>query len=610
MIGLSDLRRRLTRLRRARTGARWMTASCRAWAAFLTLLALLMLLDIVLLDRSLRDAAVSRWLISLAALGGLAWCFARLAWPLIRQRESNLQLALSLEHKRGMPGDLVAALQFDRPEAKTWGSARLEQAVIERAARQAAELRLAGEVPWRPAWRSLLWLLAAGVPWAAVMLWMPLHVSVFWSRLRLGAEHYPTRTQIERLEANRQTLIDASTGAASPRVLRVVRGGQVRFIVDCRGMLPRQGRLVTWSPGGGRPRVLPLQPTTLPAEVPAAERARYEGTLRRATDPLLFRLEIGDVRTPALRLEIVPRPLVDISWRVEPPAYARPAFSGASPDPASGQPVLEGSRLTLKVRPLHGKSLQSAWLWIRQRGDRQRIPLERAEADKETWQSPRHPVLNRLAFELEYELQVRDEDGLSLEVPVRGTIGVQPDRPPAAALQTVHRVVLPAATPRMEYRLFDDFGIAGARFLVEIERRGGTAREMPAEARSADPPAASGERAETREAERKTDSELVQVPLPLAGERYPVAASNLPYSGAHPLALAAWKLQRGDRLTITLQVDDHRGDASPRQAASDPVRLEITDEQGLMNAMLETDRQVEKALSEIIARELGIEEQP
>jgi hypothetical protein len=72
--------------------------------------------------------------------------------------------------------------------------------------------------------------------------------------------------------------------------------------------------------------------------------------------------------------------------------------------------------------------------------------------------------------------------------------------------------------------------------------------------------------------------------------------------------LAALKLNKGDELRVTFIATDYRGDAEPQTSYSEPVLLNVTDRQGILSGLLETDEDSAQQLDAIIRRELGIGE--
>jgi hypothetical protein len=101
----------------------------------------------------------------------------------------------------------------------------------------------------------------------------------------------------------------------------------------------------------------------------------------------------------------------------------------------------------------------------------------------------------------------------------------------------------------------------------------------------------------------------------LLGQSQPLTAARLPLAGKFPLKLSPLKLAKGDRIKITLEVTDYRGENDAGQAVgttfqSEPLVLEISDESGVLAAISEADQRSEERLTDIIKRQLGIGESP
>ena len=69
-------------------------------------------------------------------------------------------------------------------------------------------------------------------------------------------------------------------------------------------------------------------------------------------------------------------------------------------------------------------------------------------------------------------------------------------------------------------------------------------------------------------------------------------------------------LEKGDRLKLTVEVLDYRGDQDGVWASSEPIYLEVSDESGVLAAISETDERSEQRLDDLIRRELGIGDEP
>src|SRR5690606_17972348 len=153
-----------------------------------------------------------------------------------------------------------------------------------------------------------------------------------------------------------------------------------------------------------------------------------------------------------------------------------------------------------------------------------------------------------------------------------GYIRLKPDRQPRVMADLVTKFVLPTARPSVIYGATDDYGVARLRILREVIAEDG-ARRQP----------------------------LPPVEIPLVG---PLASLQ----DAYALDLAALKLTKGDQLKLTLEAVDFRGSLEGKSSLSEPLVLQVTDKQGVFEAMLESDRKSDQQLDAIIRRQLGIGE--
>ena len=80
--------------------------------------------------------------------------------------------------------------------------------------------------------------------------------------------------------------------------------------------------------------------------------------------------------------------------------------------------------------------------------------------------------------------------------------------------------------------------------------------------------------------------------------------SNTPYR----MDLSPLELRKGDQVKITVRAVDFRGRREGKSALSEPFVFQVTDEEGVLAAMTETDRQSAERLDIMIQRQLGIGE--
>ena len=156
MTRLKELRKRLARLRRRRWRVRVGTAYSGLALAVLWILAAVFLVDWLFEMSQLQRA------IALAVcLAVLVWAARRYMIPWLGRRETELDMALLVEREEHIDTDLVAAVQFESPEAAGWGSVALEQAVIDQVAASGKRLNVMRGV------------CAASFPIASCCCWRP-----------------------------------------------------------------------------------------------------------------------------------------------------------------------------------------------------------------------------------------------------------------------------------------------------------------------------------------------------------------------------------------------------------------------------------------------------
>jgi len=661
MTQLNTLHRHLATLRRSRVLSRWTTA----YSAVITA-ALCLLLAVFAIDVAFQMDVLQRVLVMALAAAGLVWCFRRYAVPELGVREDEIELALLVEQKHHISSDLVAAIQFEQPQAAAWGSRQLEEKVIESVSDLSRRLDVFEGFAQPKSRRRTAWLLITLIVTAAIVIRFPDYTGAFLQRLCLASVHYPSDTVIEQIAINHRTVLDRRQHGAGPADAKFAEGYPLDFWVRCSGILPENGR-AEFRAAGDRKRPLELQQMTLDQrrerlqqtavalreglaagdldlagvwardlatlaridapeaadaiESAAGDAARleetaaqldqllaswpgltertavYAGRLPRLVSPLVYQVYVGDGWTDPAGVAMIPLPVVESQLTPVPPSYAR-AAGDKPPDPAARQiSVLEGSEVKVAVQCTNRKKISSAWLTVLGQAAPERYDLTAQDQDAFHWSlaaagSPFYRVIEPLRF----EIQVRDEDGLHLETPIRGHIRIKPDRPPICAAAVVHKVVLPTAKPKIEYRVNDDYGVAKIFLQVAVERqqRGGSDTT-------------------DREANMERQS------LSLLPDAQPVLTGRLPVEERYVLDLAALRIERGgvlqpanlvkgDRLKLTLEAVDYRGDLPGESYQSDPLVLEISDEAGVLAAISQADEKSEQRLTDIIKQQLGIGE--
>jgi hypothetical protein len=421
--------------------------------------------------------------------------------------------------------------------------------------------------------------------------------------------HYPTSTQIDRIVIAGKNVLAGDRGSR-PEDIKAAQGRPLSFFVVSSGTFPAKGRVLMSSAGASHSKstveLKPLADSDVsrvwPIGIEKPFGTVFTGEMPRLLDSVTYKVFLGDAWTDAARIDMVPLPAIETRLVPVPPKYAQRAKDDA--DPTSRQiSVLEGSSIDLTVQCTNGKPLASVTLNLKSGQSESSHELVKTDAAALVWKLPGgESPLASIRQEQRYEIQVTDTDGLSLETPIRGTIRIRPDRPPTGSAEVVHRVVLPSAEPVFEYRATDDYGLSRIALVAEIERF--------------DPARASGPAVDLGQgilaAAREVPAEVRRFELL---SRKPVLADRLPLAARYSLGLSPLALAKGDRVKLTLEVTDYRGENDKGEPvgqshASEALVLEISDESGVLAAISEADERSEQRLTDIIKRQLGIGESP
>ncbi len=333
----------------------------------------------------------------------------------------------------------------------------------------------------------------------------------------------------------------------------------------------------------------------------------FTGQLPRLNEPVSYRITLGDAYTDPAEISMIPLPAVEAHLTPEPPAYARKALAAETSGRQAA--VLTGSNVQVSLVCTNKKPLQAAWMIVRPAGSMttQRYDLKADGPGRTEWSLPIEKTpFQQVAEELRYEIQVTDDDGLHLETPVKGSVRIRPDKPPVVIASTVHRIVLPAARPTIQYRAGDDFGLKSLRLEVQVER---LAEKTPVST-----PGESSSAAESTEPVKEQKLETTAVNLLRSS---PVTLERLPLASKYQLDLAELKLnselgplQKGDRLKLVVVAEDDRGGLPGETYRSEPITIDISDDLGVLGAVGEADPQAAQRIDDILKRELGIGESP
>ncbi|MGD0898972.1 MAG: hypothetical protein ABR915_14125, partial [Thermoguttaceae bacterium] len=532
MTPLSDLHRRLARLRRARDRFRSATAYSAVATAVLAALAVAFPIDWYFQ----RNMDVAQRLFLLALCVGVAvWAFRRFAKPWLHQRETELDMALLVEREEHVDSDLVAALEFEWPEAPSWGSVQLEQAVIEQVAAEGQRFNVMRNLPRRELGRRTRLLGVAAALWIVLIALAPGHVAVFLRRLLLSPEHYPTRARIEAIAVGGRRIDPADWGR---KPIRLRYGQPARFEIrgsTVKGALPGEATAELSARKGGAHASIALVPVD-------NEEGVFSGELPELVEPVRCQLYFGDAWTDPGDLTCTQLPAVELQAEVVPPAYAGPSgdHPAAIPRGMRQFSVMEGSEVRIRVRtdkPVHEVVLSlddRPFQFVRDASSGARAELWVA-GDEET-------PLACVVQPIRYAVQVTDLEEQKLDRPIEGVVRIQPDLPPRVTAKTRTPFIVPAAAPKIYLGAVDDHALGRIWMSCEITR---------------------GKEGAGGDAGRP-----VEIPV------YDLAAGELPprdITAEPALEFARLGVVKGDTVKVTVWARGFRGKLEGKSAAAEPL---------------------------------------
>lgn len=572
---LGRLRSELTRLRNTRQMIRGISG-----LSLLLQSALLISGGGFLADWALDMSTAQRCILLTLMIAVLVWLVRKFVKPWFGQTDNLIELALNVEQQHGLDNDLVSALQFEQPEASRWGSAQLESAVITKTAKLTPQLQVFEGLSIDDFKRRMIILaIVIALPTLASGLF-PGYFYAYLNRMLMGSSQYPTATQIAEVLINGQSVVNehkqATTEINSPF------GQPLKFEVRFAGQTPtttsRNIHVKSLDKAIATDvQLSPINELAQSSENPATQvrtagsdtSSVLIGDLPRLMDSVTIQAFVGDARSPKITVHATPLPVIAPELSVTPPEYVRAVTAPAEPSEFKrALSVIEGSRVDLTIRSLN-KPLEMVELTIGESDYR----LAPKDSDKHNWTFD--VTGTEFAFVSEtirYQIQATDQDGIQLETPIYGTIRIQTDQPPRLAISARTRKVVATAQPPIIWSASDDFGLSRVIARVQVAR-------------------ADGEVSETE----------VEVAASLKGE-----TRQTSIRGTYHLDLSAMKLVKGDELKVTFAAYDYRGDAEPAVSYSEPIQLQLTDRQGILSGLLETDEESARQLDAIIRRELGI----
>jgi len=341
MSPLIELHRRLASLRRRRF---WLRAGSAL--SVLLLVVLWSLVGLFIVDWALRLPVASRLaalLVTGAAWAAVAWWLVRPWW---RQRETEIDLALSVQRQQKIDSDLVAALEFEAAQQSDpirRGSPVLQKAVIARAAELGRNLDVYQGLNYRPLITQAATLAASLLMVGVLAAVFAPYAQAFFRRLALSDVPYPTRTRVVRLVINDQ---EVPAFSLEPIVIHCPEGRPVEIVAQCEGELPPAGRIELWEAGNPSRSFEPLRPAD-----PSQQTQQYQATIPRLLRNVGFQVHLGDAWTSPGKLQVVALPRVEVTLHAQPPDYLADRIPATEGEPGAMQAtVVDGSRVTVRLR--------------------------------------------------------------------------------------------------------------------------------------------------------------------------------------------------------------------------------------------------------------------
>jgi hypothetical protein len=575
---LSPLRSNLQALGWKRQGIRWGTGWSGLLITVLVVLAIFFVLDywlkLTLLQR------VVAWGLALLAV---AWGARKYLLPFLGQSESVQELALFVEKQQQIDTDLIAALQFDEQQSSAWGSTHLQAAVVDYVADYSKGLDVFAGLNRTALSRRLMWAIALLVAAIALGLAFPDYAKAFIKRLALGNAHYPTATKIETLFINGR---EVDLIGLENKQFRFPYGQAVKFELTYAGEVPQSGKIELTGSNGAR-RILDLQVTN-------ANKQQFSVELPQLFDDLSFQGFLGDAQTDTAKIQVIQLPVIDLQLSVKSPDYVLAGSPEPPIDAGTRQiAVIEGSAVAVKLNS--NKQLKSATLKFagkEAKDPKTELPLVSNEKLNWTYSPTGEQPLASITDGAKFELQVVDQDDLTLPTPIECLVRVKPDRVPTASLALNSTQYLATATPQLDLRVTDDYGLRELKLRVEVIKG---SNENLAEGTTP----VEGDPVVSPMAKPIDPLTLYRFEPPLRGEK------SLPFAGMHTLKLEQFQLKKGDQVKLVLEAIDDRGTRPGKSALSDPVFIQIGDESSILAISSEQDEKAARMIENLLKVQTG-----
>ncbi len=416
----------------------------------------------------------------------------------------------------------------------------------------------------------------------------------------------PDRLTLRRATSEQLKVRENLEWAAQwPSMMRLGEGQPVSFVACCSGSIPEEGMVRLRSPSTGKRNPLSLDR----GEEDDKGWVTFRGELPRLLEDITYKLYVGDAWTDASKISVIALPVVTPDFSVTPPEYAQAAVAPEQSESTGLRlRVLQSTRVNVEFVSAN-KSLKWAELTVKGEPKSVKYKLSSVGDDARRWAlTAKGSPFDCVEQQIEYSVQVMDGDSLQLASPLEGTVGLRADTAPKVKVTRFKtKACKPSGKPVIEFRASDDYGLADLAVDVLIRR---TSRESALGGRPEEaimtkrlpvtnvlgPP--KGRRPGT--AERLGGDAIPRDSMPV---NYP--ANRI--EGGYRLDLGKLDLKIGDRLEVTLNATDYRGELKGKKSEiGSPLEIEISGESGVFTGVGVLDEESESRTSGLIDRQIRI----
>lgn len=432
---LRPIQTKLHGLRRA--AQLWHGANGLAWLLAVTLGALLIDLGVDRLFRLDRPQRVIMLLLMAAAVGAAAWYkFIR---PLLYEMSDDALCLLVERHHTNLRQSVISALQLARVDDpdRQGVSPQLLRRAVECGIAAAEPVDFSDVIDRRTRNQRLMAAAAILIGMGVLIGLFPETTKLYFSRnFAFGAAEWPQKTHLIILGVKDGELV-------------MPRGDDAMIRVRADGVAPATV-LMEINPSGAR---------RFTRKMNTVAQDRFEVLVRNVLEPMKIRARGGDDRTEWISVRLVDRPTVEqLDLAVTPPAYTG--------KPARPLPPAQGAYDVLAGSTLNISGLVSP-------GTRRIILLDDNTPIAESAIGENDSFLFTLPPEKlhggAYGIELRDANDLASKRPVRFSIRVFSDAPPAirARLEGIGDLITQRATVPIVYRFTDDHAVTAADLVYQ-----------------------------------------------------------------------------------------------------------------------------------------------